>query len=174
MANARSDDVLREIRTLFDTGTAVGLSDAQLLERFAARRAEASEASHAADAAFAALVARHGPMVLGVCRRVLSSPDDAEDAFQATFLVSPRRADPCRGRTATALADRDGQRTALAGAETFTQAADQARAYARGRALGGTARPRSAQGVRAPALGAIDGPHCDNTVPTRPMTKFAS
>jgi RNA polymerase sigma factor (sigma-70 family) len=87
-----SDDVLREIRTLFEAGTAAGLTDAQLLERFAASRAEASEATHAAEAAFAALVARHGPMVLGVCRRVLSRPDDVEDAFQATFLVLVRRA----------------------------------------------------------------------------------
>jgi len=96
MANARSEDVLRDIHTLFDSGTAAGLSDAQLLERFAARRAEASEATHAAEAAFAALVGRHGPMVLGVCRRVLSQPDDVEDAFQATFLVLVRRAGSVR------------------------------------------------------------------------------
>jgi HlyD family secretion protein len=96
MPNARSDDLLQGVRTLFDAGTAVGLSDAQLLERFAASSAEASEASHSAEAAFAALVARHGPMVLGVCRRVLSSPDDVEDAFQATFLVLVRRAGSVR------------------------------------------------------------------------------
>jgi len=96
MANARSEDVLREIRTLFEAGTAAGLTDAQLLERFVASRAEASEATDAAEAAFAALVARHGPMVLGVCRRVLSRPDDVEDAFQATFLVLVRRAGSVR------------------------------------------------------------------------------
>src|SRR4051812_4349726 len=96
MADARSVDFVREIRTLFDSGTAAGLDDAQLLERYAASRAEASEATHAAEAAFAALVARHGPMVLGVCRRALSDPDDVEDAFQATFLVLVRRAESVR------------------------------------------------------------------------------
>jgi RNA polymerase sigma factor (sigma-70 family) len=62
-------------------------SDGQLVQRFAAQRDES---------AFEALLQRHGPMVLGVCRRVLDDPADAQDAFQATFLVLVRRAGAIR------------------------------------------------------------------------------
>ncbi len=76
---------LDEISRLFTEGTLSGLSDGQLLERFAAR---------GDGQAFAAIVARHGAMVLSVCRSTLGPRDasDAEDAFQATFLVLMRRA----------------------------------------------------------------------------------
>ena len=71
----------RDVGILFEAGTLTGLSDRDLIERFSGPR------EAAAEAAFEALVTRHGPMVLRVCRNVLSNPDDADDAFQATFLV---------------------------------------------------------------------------------------
>ena len=92
MAAGQSGAVLRDIETLFGTGTASGISDRQLLERFAHGR----DAS--AEAAFEVLVRRHGPMVLRVCRNVLRNSNDAEDAFQATFLVLARRCGSIRRR----------------------------------------------------------------------------
>jgi RNA polymerase sigma factor (sigma-70 family) len=83
----RQAAVLATIRQLLDSGPVAGLDDGQLLERFATRKDEA---------AFAALMALHGPMVLGVCRRILPDGHDIEDAFQATFLVLVRRAGSLR------------------------------------------------------------------------------
>ena len=81
-----------QIRTLFHAGSLGGLTDGQLLDRYASRDGECAEM------AFTALVERHGPMVLGVCRRLLSDSHLAEDAFQATFLVLARRAKSVRNR----------------------------------------------------------------------------
>ena len=84
MASGGYGPVIRQVgRLLEGGGTAVALGEGQLLRRFALDRDEA---------AFEALVSRHGPMVLGTCRRMLADPFDVEDAFQATFLVLARRA----------------------------------------------------------------------------------
>jgi RNA polymerase sigma factor (sigma-70 family) len=84
MATSSMNGVLRHLRRVALRHDGGGLTDGQLLERFLAMREEA---------AFEALVRRHGPMVLGVCRRVLEHTHDAEDAFQATFLVFARKAE---------------------------------------------------------------------------------
>jgi len=82
---------VQHIRDLVRPRVADDTADACLLQRFVEQREEA---------AFTALVERHGPMVLGVCRRILRDPHAAEDAFQATFLVLVRKAggvgDPSR------------------------------------------------------------------------------
>src|SRR5438105_15842120 len=75
--------IIHHIRGLVVAQDTAGSADSVLLERFLTGRDEA---------AFEALVRRHGPMVLGVCRRILPNPHDAEDAFQATFLVLVRKA----------------------------------------------------------------------------------
>jgi len=77
------NDAVRDLQTLFSVGATGALSDGELLDRFVARREEAI---------FEAITHRHGPMVWGVCRRVLRDHHDAEDAFQATFLVLARKA----------------------------------------------------------------------------------
>ena len=83
MATASASIVLRHIRSFAAAEQAGQLPDRLLLERFT---------SAGEQRAFAALVRRHGPLVLGVCRRVLGNWHDAEDAFQATFLVLARKA----------------------------------------------------------------------------------
>ena len=79
-------DVLGDLVTLTHVGVVGNLSDSQLLDRFLGRRGAGAEA------AFEAIVSRHGPMVLDVCASVLNNPHDAQDAFQATFLILASRA----------------------------------------------------------------------------------
>lgn len=90
MARDPTRGSLSQIQRLHAVGTATGLSEGELLERFPARRD---------SAAFEALVARHGPMVLGVCKRHLRDVHAIDDAFQATFLILVRRADSIRDRS---------------------------------------------------------------------------
>jgi RNA polymerase sigma factor (sigma-70 family) len=89
MTTRQREPVLRRVRRALLAREGGGLTDGELLGGFVARRD---------DAAFAALVRRHCPMVLGVCRRVLRDPHDAEDAFQATFLVLARKGASLRQR----------------------------------------------------------------------------
>jgi RNA polymerase sigma factor (sigma-70 family) len=83
MSSAQVGAVLRHIRKLAAVHTDHELPDQQLLDRFARHRDEA---------AFTALLQRHGPMVLSVCRNVLHNLHDAEDAFQAAFLLLAQKA----------------------------------------------------------------------------------
>ena len=89
MASVNRGVVFQQIDRLYRDGTLSGLGDGQLLERYLTRGDEA---------AFEALVDLHGPMVLGLCRRVLRDPRDIEDAFQATFLILVRKASTIRDR----------------------------------------------------------------------------
>src|SRR5262245_22663606 len=87
MANAQAAPVIRFLRHLAAVHGAADRPDGQLLHRFA---------SQGDEGAFAALVRRHGPMVLAVCRRVLNDTHAAEDCFQATFLTLARKAGSLR------------------------------------------------------------------------------
>src|SRR5438105_3986596 len=89
MATGQLDLVLEHIRKMVAAESATSLSDRILLERFANQREEI---------VFEALLRRHGPLVLAVCRRVLSQEQDVEDVFQATFLVLARKAGTIRKR----------------------------------------------------------------------------
>jgi RNA polymerase sigma factor (sigma-70 family) len=89
MADATIHGALRHLHAWRQTQALAEAPDAELLERFADRNEEA---------AFAALLRRHGPMVLGVSRRILQRYQDAEDVFQATFLILARKAAAVRKR----------------------------------------------------------------------------
>ena len=86
MGIERSGTARKDLRTLFSVGTVAGLTDGQLLERFTDRGGEASEL------AFSTLVERHGPMVFRACLGVVGDEHEAQDAFQASFLILARKA----------------------------------------------------------------------------------
>ncbi len=87
MRSSRERGGLADVQRWFDQGTVAGMTDGELLGRFVLGRDEV---------AFQAILARHGPTVLGVCRRWLHDPADVEDAFQATILILLRKASSIR------------------------------------------------------------------------------
>src|SRR5262249_42867003 len=93
MATNHSHAVRKCLRAISETQLADRLTDRDLLRRFVAVRDEL---------AFAGLVRRHGPMVRRLCARVLRNEQDAEDAFQATFLVLSSKASSLRPHTSLA------------------------------------------------------------------------
>src|SRR5438309_1808717 len=93
MGKFTADVLLRHIRRLAPADHPAQGTDGDLLRRYAAQRDEA---------AFATLVRRHGPMVWNACRRALRDHQDAEDVFQATFLVLARKAGAVRWRDSAA------------------------------------------------------------------------
>jgi RNA polymerase sigma factor (sigma-70 family) len=91
MSTRVSGAALGEIQKLFGRGVMGAWTDGQLIEEFLGGREES-------EAAFRVLIQRHGPMVLGICRRILRDEHAAEDAFQATFLVLVKKAGVLRDR----------------------------------------------------------------------------
>ena len=87
MAAGQLVEAVRQLRRIVEKDDVAGMPDADLVRRYVRQRDEA---------AFEVLVRRHGPLVLSVCRRVLRNSHDAEDAFQATFLVLVRKANTLR------------------------------------------------------------------------------
>jgi RNA polymerase sigma factor (sigma-70 family) len=89
MRNGPVSVVLRQLSRIAAERAPAANADGELMARFLSRRD---------DEAFAVLMRRHGPMVLGVCRRVLGHTQDAEDSFQATFMLLAQRAGSIRKR----------------------------------------------------------------------------
>ena len=93
MTVGRDAEAMRRVRTLFEAGRVGDCSDGELLGRFV---------DHRDEDAFGAMVERHGAMVMNVCRGVLRDLDEAQDAFQATFLVLAEKAGTIRRRESAA------------------------------------------------------------------------
>jgi RNA polymerase sigma factor (sigma-70 family) len=83
MVNGLTGSAVLDVARIFRDGTLLGMSDREILERFVEQHDEA---------AFEAILTRHGSMVRNVCRQILVDPHDADDAFQAVFLVLVRKA----------------------------------------------------------------------------------
>src|SRR5262245_47192812 len=145
MASGAVGVVARGLGRLFTAGGVAGLSEGQLLDRFVTGRDEA---------AFEALVARHGPMVLGVCRQLLRDPNDVDDAFQATFLVLVRKAGTLRrcdllGNWLYGVAYRVAVRARSLAARRMARMASAEEAFEVSRARGGRLDPALFQSTRA-------------------------
>jgi RNA polymerase sigma factor (sigma-70 family) len=124
MTQGKMGSVERQLDVLWTSGTLAGLSDAQLLCRFN----DARDAT--AESAFSELVNRHGPMVRGVCRHILRHTHDADDAFQATFLVLVRKARSIQVRESLApwlysVAYRTAQRARASGSRYRQEGVEQ-------------------------------------------------
>jgi RNA polymerase sigma factor (sigma-70 family) len=132
MTPRASDRWFRQLHRLFEIGAVGMLTDAQLLDCFLRRREDGAET------AFEELMTRHGPMVLRICRGVLRDQHDAEDAFQAVFLILANRARSIRRRESIAswlfgvahrVASRARSRSASRRARDLRVAAQTAESY---------------------------------------------
>jgi len=104
MAGIPFHAVIEHIRRLHDTSDAAQCSDRELLRAFAANNDQD---------AFAVVVTRHAPLVWSVCRRILGHQEDAEDAFQATFLILARQAGSARWQPSVGCTKSPAAATAL-------------------------------------------------------------
>ena len=154
---ARGTSYDRSFRVLFVEGSIAVRSDADLVRLFLAGHGEAAEA------AFEALIARHGPMVLGVCRRILGDEHAAQDAFQTVFLILAPQGPVGPGRRlARAMAARrdpprrqEGQGHGQArDSRTSRSHRPRRRSGGRGRAGRGPAPGRARGGAACPASSA--------------------